>query len=460
MPSAAPPADPVDPVDPTARRTAAERPSLVRGLTLLGTVALVVGNMVGTSVYTLPASLAQAVGPLGVVAWALTAAGYLFVALVYASLGTRYPLTGGPYVFTREAFGDFAAFQCVWSYWISAVVGNAAIVTAVVGYAVGFSGPLAASTPLQFALAQALLWGLCLLNVLGIRQSARLQVVVMCTCALPMLFVSLAMLPHARAAHFTPFAPHGWGSLAAGAALVVWAYSGVESATVPAEEVQHPGRTIRLGTMIGYALATVIFLVASAAVTGALPNAQIAASSRPIALAATRTLGPAAGTFIGIAAIAAGVGTLNGWILMAGRIPLTAARDGIFFRGLGRVHPRFATPHVALTVGTGVASALLLLYFRHTLLGVFNFIVLLSVLLTLVPHLYAAAAELMLARRDPARYTPRERRRAQIVAPIAFAFLLYAVYGVGGNVVLWGFLALLAGIPLYIWFATRDVAPS
>jgi APA family basic amino acid/polyamine antiporter len=456
--STAPPAAPA--TDPTVRRGPAERPALVRGLTLLGTVALVVGNMVGTSVYTLPASLAQAVGPLGMAAWALTAAGYLFVALVYASLGTRYPLTGGPYVFTREAFGDFAGFQCVWSYWISAVVGNAAIVTAVVGYAVGFSRPLAGSTVLQFALAQALLWGLCLLNVLGIRQSARLQVAVMCTCALPMLFVSLAMLPHARAAHFTPFAPHGWGSLAAGAALVVWAYSGVESATVPAEEVQHPDRTIRRGTMLGYALATVIFLVASAAVTGALPNAEIAASARPIALAATRTLGPAAGTFIGIAAIAAGVGTLNGWILMAGRIPLTAARDGIFFRGLGRVHPRFATPHVALIAGTGVASALLLLYFGHTLLGVFNFIVLLSVLLTLVPHLYAAAAELMLARRDPARYTPRDRRRAQWVAPVAFAFLLYAVYGVGGDVVLWGFLTLLAGIPLYIWFATRAGGPS
>ncbi|MFL5540741.1 MAG: APC family permease, partial [Longimicrobiaceae bacterium] len=281
---------------------APERPaaSLVRGLTLLGTVALCVGNMVGTSVYTLPASLAQTIGPLGIVAWALTAAGYLFVALVYASLGSRYPITGGPYVFAREAFGEAVAFQSVWSYWISAVVGNAGIVTAVVGYAVGFSRPLAGSVALQFALAQALLWGLCALNVLGIRQSARLQVLVMCTSALPMLLVSLAMLPSARAAHFVPFAPHGVGSLAAGAALVVWAYSGVESATVPAEEVQSPDRTIRRGTLVGYALATVIFLVASVAVTGALPNAEIAASARPIAVAAGRTLGGWAETMIGI----------------------------------------------------------------------------------------------------------------------------------------------------------------
>ena len=434
-------------------------PHLVRGLTLLGTVALVVGNMVGTSVYTLPASLAEATGPLGVAAWVLTAAGYLFVALVYASLGTRYPTTGGPYVYAREAFGDFAAFQAVWAYWLSAVIGNAGIATGVVGYAVGFSSTLAQSTLLQFALGQALVWGLCLLNVLGVRNGARLQIAVMALASLPLLLVSAAMLPSVRAANFVPFAPHGIGSLAVGAALVVWAYSGVESATVPAEEVQQPGRTIRRGTMIGYAVATAIFLVAALAVNGVLPAGELASSARPVAVAAERTLGPAAGTFIGVAAIVAGVGTLNGWILMAGRIPVTAARDGLFFRPLARIHPRFGTPHVALVVGTAVASALLLLYFSKTLLGVFNFIVLLAVLTTLIPHLYAAAAELMLARRDPERYTPAERRRAHVVAPVAFVFVLYTVYGVGASVVLWGFLALMAGTPLYILFATREPSP-
>jgi APA family basic amino acid/polyamine antiporter len=428
----------------------------VRGLTLLGTVALCVGNMVGTSVYTLPASLAQTTGPLGIAAWALTAAGYLFVALVYASLGTRYPLTGGPYVYAREAFGEFAGFQAVWAYWFSAVIGNAGIVTGVVGYAVGFSPRLAESVLLQFLLAQALLWGLCLVNVLGVRQGARVQIAVMFTASVPMLLISLAMLPSVRLANFTPFAPHGWGSLAAGAALVVWAYSGVESATVPAEEVQGPERTIRRGTLLGYALATLIFLVAAVAVTGAMPTADIASSARPVAMAAERTLGAWAGALIGVVAIVAGIGTLNGWILMAGRIPLTAARDGIFFRGLGRVHPRFGTPHVGLIVGTAIASAMLLLYFQRSLLGVFSFIVLLAVLTTLIPHLYAAAAELMLARRDPARYTPRERRRAHVVAPIAFVFVMYTIYGVGPQVALWGFLVLLAGMPLYIWFATRD----
>ena len=112
---------------PSARSGPTPRATFVRGVGLFGAVALVVGNMVGTSVYTLPAALAQTVGPLGLVAWVVTAAGYALVAVVYASLGARYPRTGGPYVFAHRAFGELAGFVTVWSYWVSTVVGNAAM---------------------------------------------------------------------------------------------------------------------------------------------------------------------------------------------------------------------------------------------------------------------------------------------------------------------------------------------
>src|SRR5262245_57477759 len=224
----------------------------VRGLTAVGAVALIVGNMVGTSIYTLPASLAAATGPLGLVAWLVTALGYFFVALVYAGLGARYPRTGGPYVYARAAFGELAGFQTVWSYWVSAVIGNAAIVTSVVGYAAGFSPALARSAGLQFALAQVLLWGLTALNVRGVRQSAHVQVALVAGHIVPLILFAALALRAFDPANLTPFAPHGAGSLAAGAALVVWAYSGIESATVPAEEVVAAERTIARSTLVGY----------------------------------------------------------------------------------------------------------------------------------------------------------------------------------------------------------------
>jgi basic amino acid/polyamine antiporter, APA family len=429
-----------------AGRAAAIRdaaPRLIRGLGLIGTVALVVGNMVGTSVYTLPASLAKATGPFGIVAWAFVAAGYLFVALVYSRLGTRFPRTGGPYVYARHAFGDLTGFITVWSYWVSAVIGNGAIVTGAVGYIVGFSPALAASAGLRFALALGLVWGLCFLNVRGVRQSGRVQTVVMFLNLVPLVLVAIAALTHFDAANLHPFAPNGFGSIAVGASLVVWAYSGIESATVPAEEVKAPEKTIRRGTMIGYWVGTFVFLLTAIAVAGSMPNDVVAGSARPIALAAEQALGPWAGTLVGLAAVAAALGTLNGWILMSGRIPLSAAEDGLFFRPLAAIHPKYGTPAVGLVVGAIVTSAMLLLYFSHSLLAVFDFIVLLSVLTTLLPHLLAAAAEFVLA-------TKADGHAPRAVAAIAFLFVLYTMYGVGWSVLGWGTLLVLAGFPLYV----------
>src|SRR5258708_32549004 len=135
-----------------------EGPTFIRGVTLVGAVALVVGNMVGTSMYTLPASLAQALGPLGIFAWVVTALGDVGVALVDAILGARCPRPGGPYVFAREAFGDFAGFLSVWLYWISALIGNAGIVTGIIAYAEGFVPGLSVNPLLRFGVAQLLLW--------------------------------------------------------------------------------------------------------------------------------------------------------------------------------------------------------------------------------------------------------------------------------------------------------------
>jgi APA family basic amino acid/polyamine antiporter len=433
------------------------RRALVRDLTLFGTVALVAGNMLGTSLYTLPASVASVAGPIGIVSWVITAAGFLLLALLYAQLGPRYPRTGGPYVFAREAFGEYAGFQTVWMYWLSAVVGNAAIVTGAVGYAVTFSPALAESRLLQFVLAQGVLWILCGVNILGVKQSARVQKSIILINIVPLVLLSLALFKF-NPANFHPFTPKGtWTPVAAGSALMVWAYAGIESATVPAEEMQAPQRTIRLGTLIGYGLATLIFLLSAIAVIGALPNDVIASSPRPLELAVRETLGAWPAVAVSIAAVGASIGVLNGWILMAGRIPFSAAQDGLFFSAFARIHPRFGTPYVALIVGCVISSIMLTLYFipGSTLLSVFNFTVLLANLGTLFPYLYNSAAALMLARRDRERFTVREQSRTSILALACFAFLMWTTWGVGAQIVFWGFLVLLMGTPLYIWFKTR-----
>lgn len=421
-----------------------------RRLTLLGVVALAVGNMLGTSIWTLPASLAEVAGPLALVAWGVTAAGYWFVARSYARLGARWPVTGGPYVFARAAFGDGAAFVVTWSYWLSATLGNAAIVTGVVGYAAGFDAALAASPLMQYVLAQALLWGLCALNVAGVQHSARLAIVLMFTTVVTLAASSLAALPAVAAHNFVPFAPAGWSALAPACALIVWAYSGVESATVPADEVRGGGDVIARGTMLGFWVATATYLVAAFAVAGTVSSAELATSARPIALVAERSVGAWAGIVVGLAALGSNVATLNGWILMAGRIPVTAATDGLFPAPLARLHARTGTPWIALVVGTCIPASLLGLYFTRSLLGVFRFFVLLAILTTLVPHLATVAAEWRLARRGDARYDARAARRVAWEAPVAMVFVVWTMIGAGAEAALWGSVAIVAGVPMYV----------
>src|SRR6185369_17267130 len=126
----------------------------------------------------------------------------------------------------------------------------------------------------------------------------------------------------------------------------------------------------------------------------------VSSSIRPMADAAGVVLGPAGSRMMGFAAIAAGLCTLNGWILMSGRIPVSAAEDGIFFERLGRIHPRFRTPHVALLAGGAIASAMLCLGLSKTMLERFDAIVGFSVFLTLLPQIFTAAAAFFFARRD------------------------------------------------------------
>jgi len=186
----------------------------------------------------------------------------------------------------------------------------------------------------------------------------------------------------------------------------------------------------------------------------------IAGSASPVALAVQAVWGTKAGWLVSVAAVAASIGVLNGWTLMVGRIPYSAAEDGIFFRQLAKLHPRYGTPYIALITGTAIASLLLTQYFTGTLLKVFTELVQLANFGTLMPYLYNAAAALMLARRDPDAWPRAERIRMQVIAFVCFCFLVWTTSGIDQDMVFWAFLVLTAGAPLYVWFKTSSAPPN
>ena len=412
-------------------------------------MALIVGNQLGTSLTTLPAAVAGVAGPLGILAWIVAALGFFMLAEVYASLGPRFPRTGGPYVFALEGLGRFAGFQTVWCHWFGVVVGNVAIATGVIAYLAVFIPALDRSAGLRFVLGQGLLWGCALLNVRGIREPARVQTVILALNVIPFVLLLVALRAF-DPANFHPFAPKGYGAVGGGVALLVWAFSGVESATVTAEEVRGHDRLIRTATRIGFGLAALMFILAAVVLTGVLPNAVIAGTPRPLGLAVATAIGPWAATVIAAMAVVSAFACLNGWMLLLGRIPLSAAADGLFFAPFARVHPRYGTPHVGLLAGTAISSLLLFTYFSRDLLAAFEWLVLLANFATLVPYLTSGIAAVVICWR-PGRLLPeRDRRWTLWCALGATVFLAYALVHVDAAVRSWGLLVVVAGVPLYI----------
>jgi APA family basic amino acid/polyamine antiporter len=422
--------------------------------------ALVVGNMIGSGVFLLPASLA-AFGGISLVAWVFTAAGAMLLALVFARLGRAIPRTGGPYAYSRQAFGDFVGFQTAWGYWIAVWAGNAAIAVAFVGYLAYFWDSLATNRALAAVVALAAIWALTAVNSLGVRQGGVVQAVTTVLKLVPLVAVGLVGVFVIDSGNFGGFNTSGdsnYGALTAVAALTLWAFIGLESATVPAGDVADPERTIPRSTIIGTAVAAVVYILGTAAVMGAIPAHTLATSTAPFADAADEIFGTWAGGWVAAGAAISAFGALNGWILLQGQVPLAAARDRLFPRFFGRTSGT-NTPVIGLVVSSVLVTGLMLMNYTESLVDQFTFVILLATLTTLVPYAYSAGAQLLFLATDRERFAGRRFALDAVVAGLAFAYSIWMIGGSGYEVVFKGFLLLTAGIPVYVWMrwqATRS----
>ncbi|WP_205697081.1 amino acid permease [Conexibacter sp. SYSU D00693] len=444
-------------------RAADERPRLKRSMGLWMATALVVGNMIGSGVFLLPASLADAAGPISILGWVFTGAGAMLLAWVFAGLGRSFPRTGGPYAYARRAFGDFAGFQTAWGYWIAVWAGNAAIAVAFVGYLAVFWPALGDDQLLAALVGIAVIWLVTAINVLGTKPSGQVQVVTTVLKFVPLAVIALVGIFFVDSANFEPFAPHGEGAaISSAATLTLWAFIGLESATVPAEEVKDPERTIPRATMIGTALATLVYVVATVAIMGIIPADELAQSTSPFADAAGQVFGGGWDKAIALVALVSTFGALNGWILLQGRVPLAAAEDGLFPPQFAKVHGERRTPVFGLVVSSVLVTALMLMNYTKGLVDAFTFVILLATLTTLVPYAYSAAAQVHLMVTDRASFVGRHLLRDGVVATLAFAYSVWAIAGAGQDVIAKGFVLLLCGIPVYVgvrWWNQRS-APA
>lgn len=421
-----------------------------RALGLGMATALVVGNMVGSGVYLLPASLAP-YGPISLLGWLFTAAGATLLALVFARLARVLPRVGGPYAYTRAAFGEFPGFLVAWGYWISIWVGNAAIAVAFAGYLAPFWPEVAESRALTATVALCAVWLLTAVNVAGVRPAGFVQVVTTLLKLAPLVAVGALGLLALDPENFTPLNRSGrppLAALGATAALTLWAFSGLESATVPAGDVRDPERTIPRATIAGTIGAAAVYVLAFVAVLGMVPPQTLAASSAPFADAARTVWGSWAGRAVAVGAMISAFGALNGWILLQGQIPLAAARDGLFPKPFASCSRR-GTPVLGLVVSSLFITCLVAANFAKALVELYTFVILLSTLSALIPYLFCSMAQLWIETKRSGLTTAASRKGATVIAVLAFFYSLWAISGAGRDALFWGLLLLLAGTPVY-----------
>ena len=432
-----------------ARSTA----SVHRKLGFWMATALVVGNMIGSGIFLLPATLAP-YGWNAVYGWGLTIAGALCVAFVFAGLGRAMP-QAGPYGYARAAFGPGIAFVTIWSYWISVWVGIAAIAVAAVSYLGLFLPAIGATPGVPALLACMLLWLLTAVSLRGARAAGEVQVATVLLKLVPLVAVVALVLVLLAGGETPPpitGEPVSLGAVSAAATLALWAMLGIESASVPSEKIEDPARTIPHATVAGAVTVGALYVAVTLSVLMLLPEGQAAASQAPLADAVARHLGSGFGEAVALFAAVSCIGTMNGYILIQGELPCVMARDGVFPAWFAK-QTRNGMPARALLVSSGLATLLVVANYARSLAELFTFMALLSTTANLVLFVVVCGAALRLGRRG----LLRADRLLPVTAVAGLTFSLWAIFGAGREAVLWGIALLAAGAPVY-WLMRRSGA--
>jgi basic amino acid/polyamine antiporter, APA family len=453
----------------SARTETVGHSGLLRELGVAQAGSVVVGTIIGSGIFLVPAEMMQAVGSAKLVYLAWLAGGLLslFGALTYAELGAMKPQAGGEYVYVRDAYGPLAGFLYAWTWFLLAKPASIATITiGLVRILETFSlfsffsravlrHPFVVSYGQLVAVAATVL--ISLLNYVGIRKAAEFQLiftVLKIAIILTVVFIgfSYALGTWSHFAEHYPGAKGGMAGFMAALVAALWAYDGWNDLNMVSEEIRQPDRNIPLALIGGVATVAVLYMLVNAAVQYVLPARAIAASPRAASDAIALVWG-----YAGAAVVSAGMAvsmlvSLNGTTMSGARIPFALARDRYFFSALGYVHPRHHTPSTAIVVQAGLAIILLLLG------GSFRQFFSLAIFAEWLFYMIASSTVFVFRQREPYAERPYRVWGYPIVPflfVLASAVLLYYTFTDNLRNSVLGCLVILAGVPTFYGFARR-----
>ena len=328
---------------------------LVRGIRRWDLVAFAINAIIGAGIFGLPSKIYSLIGSYSIIAFVVCGLVVALIILCFAEVGSRFATTGGPYLYAREAFGPTAAFEVGWMIWLARVTAFAANSNLLVDY-LGFFWPRATTAPWRPIIIVTIVVALALINFVGVRQSAIFSNCFAIGKLVPILIFIAAGLFFLHPQGFTPGATPGTGAFSQSVLLLVYAFTGFETATVPAGEMRDPQRNLPRALLIATAVVAVSYILIQIVCIGTLPG--LAQSKRPLADAGMLFMGTAGGAIISAGAIVSISGNLNIVLLGGSRIPFAMAEQRQLPQFVGAVHKRFATPYLSILLTSAVILVL------------------------------------------------------------------------------------------------------
>ena len=410
--------------------------------------SIAVGCAIGSGIFMMPTMLAP-YGLLGFGGWLVAGAGSILAALTMARLVKRIPKTGGPYVYVNEGLGDFSGFIIAWTYWVACVSAIAGISIAFVGY-LGFFLPQIASSQIYALLASLMLiWIIVFLNIRSLENSSKFQLISTLLKLVPLMLIVLLGASNFDTSNLPELNPtnlHPISLIATVTTLVMWSFIGIETATVPADNVINPQETIPKVLIASVITILILYILVSIAIAALVPASELLDSSAPFALAASKILGVTGGAIISIGALISTLGSLNANTLTAGNLSLAAARDGLLPSKFV-ILTKNGTPIFTYLLTGVFVSILLMLNYTKGMVNAFVFMAMLSTLSTLIAYAFCAIAEFKFAKAD-AKST--QRNNALLLSCVTFLYAFFAIWGAGIEMIIYSLILILIGTPIYL----------
>jgi len=413
----------------------------------LRATALVAGNMIGSGVLLAPALLAP-YGSMALIGWVLTTIGALSLALAFSKLSIWIPNSGGPYTYIKHVFGDFLGFQMAWGYWISSWCGSASLLIGTLQYMSLFCPDFVSNPICSVSFGLFVIWLFTYLNTKGIKESTGAGVIILLIKIVPLIAIACIGIFFVDLNRIFDFSNgYNWNYLGDMSCVLLWAFIGLESATIPSSEVKNPKRTIPAATIIGVLLTAAVYIIGAIVISGVIPPDELAKSSAPYVEVARKLGGDSGYFFMMITGIIGLLGSLNGWILIQGQVPYSAAKEGLFPAYFLKTNKNNVPTGVV--VGSILMSLLFVFSYQSSLVQYLKLLIDVAVLAMLLPYFYSTIAYIYLNVFKKDQLSTYEKWTFPIVGAIALLYSFVSIIGAGKEIIFICFLMFLISVPFY-----------